>query len=430
MRRDVLVIFTVGLLAPLSGCASIKGFNTSTSQDKELVRTEEKVLPIIEKNALEYDFESRESGDWLNIKVSATTYEPHQKTHVYRMKTSTTRKFKKETGILQDLLGVGAGALIYWLGNDSRREPGENLPFKDTGAGKSWRTAGLVTAGLFGLGLGVDCLQYTRSKTVSYGEEEISGNGEPELKVVTSKPFANQECHLVLVGAGDKTFKTDANGKAEVKVSDIKGFSDTLNRSPWAYVRFANGAKSCEVRLSAPMREVVQKANARETTAKRKRCHSRVNELITQSKWQTAYKALDECDKEFGSSEMSSALRRKIAGHVRIKSRALALSVVGEPSESAMMLVDPVGNKNELLEFPSAYFQRTGDTSCLVKVSDMVVRVEKASNSDTPFEFVTGHPVKTIGVILGIYTYTTTSGGTNTVPRVKAYWMESMLKGY
>jgi hypothetical protein len=132
-----------------------------------------------------------------------------------------TGSSKKKREYLQDLLGFGAGALIYWWATTHEGSLGKIYPSRYW----SWKN-GAPPVGNCGCSAWVSALTVSNTHvarplvTVKRKYPAMANGTEGCFK----QPFANQNA-ILFRRRWDMTFKTDANGKAEVKVSDIKGLA-------------------------------------------------------------------------------------------------------------------------------------------------------------------------------------------------------------
>lgn len=153
-------------------------------------------------------------------------------------------------------------------------------------------------------------------------------------------------------------------------------------------------------------------------------CLSEADRLIERGQYRAALKKLDGC----GQVEKRSAVLRP---HFRITSMDIARKLYPEDQKAPRYLLfyNPAKLENKSFEIVVIVFQKLDPDNYLCWLGlkkDSIILMRKSARTDAPFRFVDGQALRVMGIVRGDYTYSTTSGGSNTVTRIEALWAESL----
>lgn len=436
--KSKIGLFVVALAAfvTLSGCASIGGVHREVTQKRELIKSGVPDTQKLSRVDIDYEFKKIKGEDWLAVQAKKVSYEQKRTVDVYAVRNITHSRFKVDKSIWLDVAGIGLGGFLYMegSGDDNNANPYDD---NSSSKNKNYKTAGLITAGVFAGGLlldGIRALTFQKD-SVETVREEKEPVGNIENRTVATVALKNTECTLSVTGCGDRKFQLDESGAGSVKVSDIPGFKGSLGNLVWATLSISGDDTTHEIKLNKALKAENDKRQQEEYEDSLRQYKQTVTQEMKEGHWVGALKALRGCEAKFGSYDGMDSQEEKIKANIQVRDAATAKLVMGVESETGlgmndyvMKLLDPAANKNQPVVFNAAMFQTLGGVTRLVKVSDdTIIRVVRADNSMTGMDFVTGHPVLVYGVILGTHTYSTVEGGTNTVTNVKCYWMQSLL---
>jgi len=151
------------------------------------------------------------------------SYEQTRTEDVYEVQNVTHREFKDKNTVMINVAGIVLGGYLYLQGTKDNSDEANPFQPTDTSKNKNYKTAGLITAGVFAVGLLVDGINALRFQTdsVETVREEKVPVGNIENNTVASEALKNVECTLRVAGSGEKKFRLDENGSGSVKVSDL-----------------------------------------------------------------------------------------------------------------------------------------------------------------------------------------------------------------
>jgi hypothetical protein len=436
--KIILLTFTTAALVALSGCSTICGVNRETTQRRELIKSGVQDTQKRSRVDVDYEFKKIKGEDWLAVQAKEVSYEQTRTEDVYEVQNVTHREFKDKNTVMINVAGIVLGGYLYLQGTKDNSDEANPFQPTDTSKNKNYKTAGLITAGVFAVGLLVDGINALRFQTdsVETVREEKVPVGNIENNTVASEALKNVECTLRVAGSGEKKFRLDENGSGSVKVSDLPDFRNSLSNLVWGAISISGDGTTHEIKLNKALEAENEKRQQEVADNNLRRYKQTVSKMMKDGRWNEALMTLKEYKLRYGSYDGMDSQVAKIKENIKIGDVETAKLILGvnagsrgDMSDYVMKLLDPVANKNKPVVFNATMFQDLGGTTRLVKVGDStIIRVVKAENTKTQFDFVTGHPVMIYGVILGTYTYATVEGGTNTVTKVKCYWMQSLFK--
>ena len=395
----------------LQGCATIERTELPTEKEPIGIQEQETALPAMP--VLNYAVE-KHGDDWmLQLEVFKVDRKSVKRVRTYRQ----TQVIKKT--IMSGPLWFGGEALCamgggYLLADASKMKPGDVrndqvVDTEDIQAQKS--LGGLLIGGA--VAYFVADLIRSREERKDLGEGTETDEAEVEIKRV---PLRNATVDFETSGGEVRQIQLNGDGKASVSLKGIPGLEATLDSGSIGVIKARVGdvEKSVVVTSPSKMRDEYAARIQRD-------CLRTADSLIVEGKFQSAYtklKACDQVDKRLGVLRL----------HLRITSKEISeMLYPGERDVNLrVLLLDPASLEGSPMDIIGTVFQKLDSEDYLLNLGgDKIVLIHKAPNSDTPFRFVTGQLLKIRAVVRGDYTYSSTSGGSNTVTRLDVLWADT-----